>query len=67
MTDCGIGIPVEDADRLFKAFFTTTSSGMGNGVAVRSSKGTAVSWATANIRHGATFQFTLPVNADAAS
>jgi signal transduction histidine kinase len=24
-------------------------------------------WATANLPHGATFQFTLPVNADTAS
>src|ERR1700724_206195 len=27
--DCGVGIDAENADRLFNAFFTTKSSGMG--------------------------------------
>ena len=42
VTDCGVGFSAENADRLFNAFFTTKSSGMGMGFrsAVRSSKPT---------------------------
>ena len=32
VTDCGVGISAENADRLFNAFFTTKSSGMGMGL-----------------------------------
>jgi PAS domain S-box-containing protein len=70
VTDCGVGISAEDADRLFTAFFTTKSSGMGMGLSIcrtiMEAHGGRL-WATANIPHGATFQFTLPVNADTAS
>jgi PAS domain S-box-containing protein len=69
VTDCGVGISAENADRLFSAFFTTKSSGMGMGLSICRSIIEAHGgrlWATANIPHGATFQFTLPVNSDAA-
>ena len=70
VTDCGVGISAENADRLFNAFFTTKSSGMGMGLSICRSIMEAHGgrlWATANVPHGATFQFTLPVNADTAS
>jgi signal transduction histidine kinase len=69
VTDCGVGISAENADRLFNAFFTTKSSGMGMGLSIcrtiMEAHGGRL-WATANIPHGATFQFTLPVSADTA-
>ncbi len=70
VTDSGVGISAENADRLFNAFFTTKSSGMGMGLSICRSIVEAHGgrlWATANLPHGATFQFTVPVNADIAS
>ena len=67
VTDCGVGISPENADRLFSAFYTTKSSGMGMGLSICRSIMEAHSgrlWATANLPHGATFHFALPVNAD---
>jgi PAS domain S-box-containing protein len=70
VTDTGVGISANNADRLFNAFFTTKSSGMGMGLSICRSIMEAHGgrlWATGNIPHGATFQFTLPVSADHAS
>ena len=70
VTDCGVGISAEDADRLFTAFFTTKSGGMGMGLSICRSIMEAHGgrlWATANVPHGATFQFVLPLHREDAS
>jgi signal transduction histidine kinase len=70
VTDCGVGISAENADRLFNPFFTTKSGGMGIGLSICRSIMEAHSgrlWAMANVPQGAMFQFALPVNADTAS
>jgi PAS domain S-box-containing protein len=70
VTDCGIGISAENANRLFTAFFTTKSGGMGMGLSICRSIVEAHGgrlWASANVPHGAMFQFTLPVRPDTAS
>ncbi len=69
VADCGVGIAAENVDRLFNPFFTTKSGGMGMGLSICRSIMEAHGgrlWATATVPHGATFQFTLPVNADTA-
>ncbi|MGA7808955.1 trifunctional serine/threonine-protein kinase/ATP-binding protein/sensor histidine kinase [Bradyrhizobium sp.] len=68
VTDSGSGFSAENADRLFTAFFTTKSTGMGMGLSICRSIIEAHNgrlWAVPNAPHGATFQFTLPANADA--
>ncbi|MDT7817218.1 MAG: hypothetical protein QOJ42_7134 [Acidobacteriaceae bacterium] len=64
VTDCGVGISAENADRLFNPFFTTKTNGMvwGSRSAVRSSKPTVAGCGPQQTHpHGATFEFTLPV------
>jgi C4-dicarboxylate-specific signal transduction histidine kinase len=61
----GTGISAESADRLFKAFFTTKSSGMGMGLSICRSiiaaHGGRV-WAVPNAPHRAAFHVTLTVS-----
>jgi predicted ATPase/signal transduction histidine kinase/GAF domain-containing protein len=69
VTDCGVGFSAEHAERLFNSFFTTKSSGMGIGLSICRSiidaHGGRI-WATSNLPHGATVQFTLPTHPEAA-
>src|SRR5216684_1563468 len=65
VTDSGVGISAENADRLFNAFFTTKSNGMGMGLSICRSiieaHGGRMS-AVNNVGPGARFQFTLPLH-----
>jgi PAS domain S-box-containing protein len=60
--DSGIGIDSEHLDRLFTAFFTTKTDGMGMGLSICRSIVEAHGgemWASLNDGPGATFQFTI--------
>jgi PAS domain S-box-containing protein len=70
VTDCGVGISAENANRLFNAFFTTKSSGLGMGLSicrsiVEAHEGRLT--ASGDEGRGATFQFVLPVHQEDAS
>jgi len=65
VTDCGVGFSEENAQRLFDAFFTTKSSGMGMGLSICRSIIEAHCgrvWAASNGAQGAVIRFTLPVH-----
>jgi len=63
VNDSGIGLPGEEPERIFEAFFTTKPQGTGVGLSISrrivESHGGRL-WASPNIGRGATFQFTLP-------
>jgi signal transduction histidine kinase len=63
VTDTGVGLPAENTDKIFDAFFTTKSQGTGLGLAITRSIIESLGgriWATANPGCGATFNITLP-------
>jgi signal transduction histidine kinase len=62
--DLGVGINGADAARLFDAFYTTKSGGLGMGLSISRSiieRHGGKLWATPNPEHGTTFHFSLPV------
>jgi PAS domain S-box-containing protein len=63
VNDTGVGLPPEQAEQIFKAFFTTKDNGTGMGLPISrsiiESHGGRL-WATGAPGSGATFQFTLP-------
>jgi signal transduction histidine kinase len=65
--DCGVGIDAQNLEKIFDAFYTTKSQGMGMGLAISRSivenHGGRL-WAVANDGRGATFQFTLQVGSE---
>jgi len=65
VSDTGVGLPAEQADQIFNAFFTTKSHGTGMGLRISrsivESHGGRL-WATGNVPRGASFHFALPTN-----
>jgi nitrogen-specific signal transduction histidine kinase len=69
ISDTGVGLPTQQADQIFNAFFTTKSHGTGMGLRISrsivESHGGRL-WADDNSPRGATFNFTLPVTSGVA-
>jgi PAS domain S-box-containing protein len=65
VSDTGVGLPPEQADKIFSAFFTTKTHGTGMGLRISrsiiESHGGRL-WAADNSPRGARFCFTLPTN-----
>ena len=70
VSDSGVGLSVDQAERIFEAFFTTKPQGTGMGLSISrriiAAHGGRL-WANPNTGRGTTFQFMLPVEASAVS
>jgi PAS domain S-box-containing protein len=64
VSDSGVGLPAEQEEQIFDAFFTTKPHGLGMGLRISrsivESHGGRL-WAANNSPHGASFSFTLPI------
>jgi C4-dicarboxylate-specific signal transduction histidine kinase len=68
VSDTGVGLPVQQADQIFKAFFTTKPHGTGMGLSISRSiveSHDGRMWAAENFPRGASFCFTLPTKIEA--
>src|ERR1700719_2401634 len=67
VSDTGVGLPPQQAEQIFNAFFTTKHHGTGMGLRISrsivESHGGRL-WASANSPRGASFCFTLPTKAE---
>jgi len=68
VSDTGVGLPPQQADQIFNAFFTTKSHGTGMGLRISrtivESHGGRL-WAADNTPRGASFYLTLPTKIEA--
>ncbi len=68
ISDTGVGLPPQQQDKIFDAFFTTKPHGIGMGLRISrsivESHGGRL-WAADNSPRGATFSFTLPIPVEA--
>jgi len=67
VSDTGVGLPPQQADQVFSAFFTTKPHGTGMGLRISrsiiESHGGRL-WAADNLPRGASFCFTLPTKVE---
>jgi len=70
VADTGVGLPTEDLEKMFDAFFTTKPQGTGLGLAISRSIVTSHGgriWAATNSGRGATFHIALPLTVKVAA
>ncbi len=68
VSDTGVGLPPQQADQIFYAFFTTKPHGIGMGLSISRSIVESHSgrlWAADNSPHGASFHVILPTKLEA--
>jgi C4-dicarboxylate-specific signal transduction histidine kinase len=68
VSDSGVGLPKQQEDLIFKAFFTTKEQGTGMGLSISRSIVESYGgqlWAAENSARGASFCFTLPTKVEA--
>jgi signal transduction histidine kinase len=68
VSDTGVGLPPQQADQIFNAFFTTKPHGTGMGLRISRSIIESYGgrlWAAENSPRGANFHFALPTKVEA--